>query len=302
MTVSVDIDIQKKEKIGFIYAVLAAFTYASMASVAKLATEVPSSMIVFFRNLVCFLCLAPVFLRTQNGFKTKKLGLFTFRAFAGFMTLNCFYYAGKYLPVVDSVLLINTNPLFIPLVILIWDRMKISKKRAFFIFTGFVGVLFILKPKMDFINIAGVIGLGAGVFMATSMVALRKLSKTEPTERILFYFFVGNLLFGVLPMIYNWKTLENPMMWVYVALVGLTSFLFQFLTTKAYSYATPTKVSPISFSAIVFSGVLGWLFWNKIPDLKAWLGALLVIVGGIAIVLDKSSLQPIKSRKALVKE
>ena len=217
------------------------------------------------------------------------------------MTLNCFYYAGKYLPVVDSVLLINTNPLFVPLVILIWDRMKISKRRTSFIFVGFLGVLFILKPKFDFVNVTGLIGLGAGVFMAISMVSLRKLSKTEPTERILFYFFAGNLAFSFFPMIYNWKNFENPMTWIYLLLVGVTSFLFQFLTTKAYSYATPTKVSPVSFLAIVFSGILGWVFWNKIPDIKSWIGAFLVIVGGIAIVLDKTSLQPIARKKALEK-
>jgi drug/metabolite transporter (DMT)-like permease len=120
--------------------------------------------------------------------------------------------------------------------------------------------------------------------MACSMVTLRKLSKTEPTERILFYFFVGNLILGFFPMLYSWKNFENPMMWFYVAMVGVGAFCFQFLITKAYTYTTPTKVSPIAYFAIVFSGLFGWIFWGNMPDLLAFLGTFLIISGGLVVV------------------
>lgn len=275
--------VDKDQKIGFVYAFFAAIAYASMAFVAKLAVEVSPSTMVFFRNFICFLILIPVFLRNRN-FKTEKIPLFALRAVLGYSCLCCFYYGTKHLKVVDSVLLINTAPLFIPIVILFWDRVKISKSSFFAIVLGFLGILFILKPRFDFFNFSGIIGLGAGIFMAGSMVTLRKLSKTEPTERILFYFFSGNMVIGFFPMILSWKRFEDPMMWVYLFLTSLFGYFFQYLTTKAYTYVSASRVSVMSYLAIVFSSIYGWLFWNNIPDFTFLIGTILVILGGVLVV------------------
>ena len=85
---------ERNEAIGFLYAFLAACSYSIMAAMAKLATEVPPSMMVFFRNFVCFAILAPSFIKSCS-FKTQKIGLFTFRAFLAYITLSCFYYANQ---------------------------------------------------------------------------------------------------------------------------------------------------------------------------------------------------------------
>lgn len=277
---------EKNEKMGFLCAFLASFSYASMASIVKLAAEVPSPVMVFFRNLVCFILLIPVFSKIDT-FKTQKIGLFFIRALAGFVTLNCFYFAAKGLFLVDAVLLINTAPLFIPLIVLIWDRVKIPSMRIFAMLIGFIGILFILKPRYDFFNLVGMIGLCSGISMALSMVSLNKLSKTESSEKIMCYFFLGNMILGFFPMIYSWKNFEHPITWFYIFLVGAFSFIFQFLTTKAYTYLHPTKVSPISYSAIVFSGIIGWLAWHNVPDLFSMIGIMLVILGGILVVREK---------------
>lgn len=283
---STDLTLEKNEKLGFFYAFLASFSYATMASVAKLAVEVPAPMMVFFRNLVCFIFLIPLFFKIES-FKTQKIGLFSIRAIAGFITLNCFFFAAKELFLVDAVLLINTAPLFIPIVILGWDRKKIPPLRLLAMGIGFIGILLILKPRYDFFNFLGLIGLCSGIFMAFSMVTLNKLSKSEPTERIMFYFFLGNIILGFFPMLYSWKTFEHSITWFYIFLVGVLAFAFQFLTTKAYTHLHPTKVSPLSYLSIVFSGIIGWLIWDNIPDLFSIIGTCFVILGGILVLRDK---------------
>lgn len=284
------IGFEKNEKKGLIFAFFAAFSYATMAAIVKLATEVPPPVTVFFRNLICFILLSPVFLKGKN-FKTKRIGLFTLRIFFGFITLNCFYFAAKHLYLVDAVLLINTSPLFIPIVILIWDRVRIPKMRILAICIGFIGILFILKPRFDFFNFAGMIGLISGISIACALVSLKKLSKTEPIERLLFYFFTGNLILGFFPMVFSLKKFKNPIMWFYILLVGIAAFIYQFLITKAYSYSHPTKVGPIAYFAIVVSAVYGWLFWGNLPDIRSITGTVLVIAGGIIVLKDKKPVQ-----------
>lgn len=282
-----EIAIEKDQRIGFVFAFFAAFSYSTMALMAKLATEVSPSTMLFFRNLICLMIFLPGMIKKRN-FKVNNPPLIIFRAFLGFFCLSCFYYAAKHLKLVDSVLLINTAPLFIPIVIMIWDRVKIPKNRIFAIVIGFFGILFILKPSFDFFNFAGIVGLAAGIFMSLSMVTLRKLSKTESTETILFYFFLGTVVLGFFPMLISWKSFQNPMMWVYLLSLGLFGLVFQYLTTKAYTYTTPTRVSVISYLSIVLSGVYGWIFCGNIPDYSSILGVTLVILGGILVILDKN--------------
>lgn len=279
--------LEKDQKIGFVFAFFAAFSYSTMALMAKLATEVSPSALLFFRNLVCLIIFLPGMIKKGN-FKVNNPPLIIFRSFLSFFCLSCFYYSAKHLKLVDSVLLINTAPLFIPIVIMIWDKVKIPKNRLLAIIVGFFGILFILKPGFNFFNFTGLIGLAAGMFMALSMVTLRKLSKTETTEVILFYFFLGTVILGFVPMLLSWKSFQNPMMWLYLLNTGVFGLGFQYLTTKAYTYTTPTRVSVISYLSIVISGVYGWIFCGNIPDYQSILGVTLVVLGGILVIYDKS--------------
>ncbi len=297
MSVAKEFNSYKSEKIGFLFAFIASLCYASQATFAKVATDVSPSALVFFRNLVCFILLMPAFLKNKTSIKTDKVGLYLLRACFGFITLNSFYYAAKNLKLVDAVTLVNTTPLFIPLVVLLWDRLKIPYTRYFALILGFGGVLFILKPNLHVFNFAGMIGLLSGLSMAASMVTLRKQSKTEPTERILFYFFTGNMLLGLYPMIHSWKHFQSPIMWFYIFMVGMLSFLFQFFITKAYTYVAPTKASVISYFSVVFSGFFGWIIWGNIPDLSSFIGILMAISGGIMALNDKKEEISLKTMK-----
>lgn len=297
MTIAKELNSFKSEKIGFLFAFLASFCYASQATFAKVATEVSPSTLVFFRNLVCFILLMPAFFRNKTSLKTDKIGLYLLRACLGFLTLNTFYYAAKNLKLVDAVTLVNTTPLFIPIVVLIWDRLRIPNVRILAIALGFIGILFIIKPNFQFFNFAGLVGLLSGISMAVSMVTLRKQSRTEPTERILFYFFAGNMLLGIYPMIRSWKSFENPIMWFYIFMVGMLAFLFQVFITKAYTYVSPTKASVISYFSVIFSGIFGWVIWGNVPDVPSFIGILMAVTGGILAMRDKKEDISLKTAK-----
>ena len=145
----------ENEKKGIFFAILAAVAYATNAVCVKLAIEVPPVSMVFFRNLTCLILLSPLFFKTKVSYKTAKIKLFSLRALMSFLGLVCFYFATKHLLLVNAVMLINASPLFVPLVILIWDRVKIPTVRVAAIVTGFIGILFILKPNLSFMNFAG---------------------------------------------------------------------------------------------------------------------------------------------------
>ena len=74
--------------------------------------------------------------------------------------------------------------------------------------------------------------------------------------------------------------------------IGLSIWLTMWLYTRAYSYANASVISPISYSGVLFTGLLGWLIWDQVPELSAVIGAVLIISGGIGSVYlgrDKAS-------------
>ena len=56
---------------------------------------------------------------------------------------------------------------------------------------GFLGVILILRPTEELFNVASFVGLGAGLFGAIAFTAIRRLTKTEPPERITFYYMLS---------------------------------------------------------------------------------------------------------------
>ena len=184
-----------REVQGYISAIFAAFFYATMICVVKLAKDINFETLVFFRTFICSCLILPFCIKKKNVFATKKIGLHVLRAFVGIGALYCSFFAAKHLPIVDVVLLFNTLPFFIPIIVFLWHREKISWKRILAILMGFIGVIFVLRPDFSFINIPGFIGLASGLLGAMALVTVHRLAKTEPIETILFYFFLFFLCF-----------------------------------------------------------------------------------------------------------
>ena len=238
------------------FSLLAGFSYALLAFVIKRSFEhqgVP--LIVFFRQLfsLFFLVLLfPLSGKKDRSLKSKVFPLHLLRAFASTSGLVCFYIAIKYLSLSDAVMLSYTRPLFIPLVIFLWSG-KIGKKNLWLgLLMGFLGVILILKPDGHVFNFATIIGLFSGISGAIAFTTIRKLTKTEPTNRIIFYYLTISLCLVLLPLLMTWQT-PSASDWLSLTLVGLIAIAYQSFLTRAYQYAPASIVGSLLYSAVFFS-------------------------------------------------
>ena len=60
------------------------------------------------------------------------------------------------------------------------------------------------------------------------------------------------------------------------------------LFNKAYILETPAKLSPYSYLQIFFATVLGYIFYQSVPDYLSILGIVIIIFSGINIRLHKN--------------
>ena len=277
---------QKKLLSGARYALAASVALASAGAMIKLAAaDMPNVMVVWLRSVFGFLFLAPwLFRGGLRGLKTKRLRPHMLRAGFGLTAMYCFFYAISELHLADAVLLNYSQPLFIPFIAWIWLAERPPARIYPAVLMGFVGVAFILKPTLGLVSPAGLVGLAAGLAAGAAMVCIRRMSDTEPTLRIVFYFTVFACIFSTPPALIGWQTPSTQSLVAIVAAGGFAT-LGQLLLTRAYALAPAAHVGSLVYAVVLFAAVWGWALWDEIPDIYSALGAVLVILAGMLVVL-----------------
>ncbi|MEO6829253.1 MAG: DMT family transporter [Acidobacteriaceae bacterium] len=266
---------------GFLI-VVAFFCVAVMSALGKAAAHVPTGTIVFFQNFISLLLFLPWILRHGLGsVKTSRTGLHILRALAGLFSQVFMFVAVKRMPLMDAVLLSNSAPLFIPLITWAWLKDKISSMVWASLLIGFLGVVLILKPTTALAsNPIALIATAAAIFSAFALVTVNRLSTTETTERILFYYFLISSIAAAPFAAVKWNN-PSGREWLYLAGIGIFMAAGQLLIILAYRQASAGRIAPFNYSVVVFSGLIGWLVWNNKPDALTFLGIVLVTAGGV---------------------
>lgn len=261
--------------IGFLWA-------AVMGAVTKSLHGVSPLLTLFFQYSVAFLCFVPSGLRMgPAALRTRNPGLQIFRSLAGSACQLLFFLSLSSLPLLDASLLSNSAPLFIPIVVWLWFRKPVSGIVAISLLVGLVGVLLTIHPGPQLLhNPAALLALGSGILSAVALVATNRLAATDPPSRTLLYNFGISSLVLVPIAIRVWTPLSARAALMLLS-VGVLYALTQWFIILAYRYASATELSPFNYSVVVFSGILGWIFFGNVPGPAAIAGTLLIGAGGI---------------------
>ena len=245
-------------------------------------------MVMLFQSALSFALTLPWMRRRFLHF--ESWGLLIFRTACGFLGSACIFSALACTTIVNTTLLQNTAPLFLPIVLFLWLRQKVAPKMWIGIIVGFIGVAFILKPTGSFAEEEGALfGLAAGVLWAMAQIALRLLTNREKGPSILFYYF-GILTLATLPFAYMTYAPLSKLCLLWLFLSALSAYLSQVCYVKAFTYARPIKINPFNYTGVIFSYIAGWLIWHRQPDLWGYLGIGLIALGtAYTLYLDKKA-------------
>jgi len=259
------------------------FTIAiALSRPASESSSVPT--VLFFQNLISLIVTIPWLLRKgKKSFYIPKFGLMLVRALAGYLSFAFAFLAIQRTSLVNVVLLNNSAPLFIPLIIWFWKRKKLPRSLWMGILLGFIGIAIILKPNHEIVKLGGFFGLAAGICLAFSMIAQRRLVKTEPIYTILFYYFLISTLLSLPFSIDAWKTLNSETLLQLLG-IGLCFATGQHLFFRASRYEKPSFLAPFNYSAVVYGAIIQWLIWSNIPSWSDIIGVIIVCVGGIITI------------------
>lgn len=271
-------------RISAVCMVIAALLFAIMGSMVKrVSVELPNEMAAFFRSAAGFVVLLPWALHRRANLRTRRFGGQVLRGLSGLASMYCFFYAVAHMPLAEAVLLNYSMPLFIPFIAYFWLREPMSRTLFAVIALGFLGVMLILKPGLDMFTPIALIGLASGVLAAASMVGIRDLTSSEPPFRIVFYYSLTCTAASAIPLLWAWQT-PPAHLWIPILAMGACASVGHVFMTRAYGLARASQVGPFAYTTVIFATLIGWIFWDEIPDAMSMAGALVVCVAGILTI------------------
>jgi drug/metabolite transporter (DMT)-like permease len=265
---------------GFV--LIATLLFASMGACIKVASaELPTGMVVFFRNAFSLATLLPWLLR--NGIDTVRSTRWRthlFRATTGLASMYALFHAIGGMPLAEAMLLNYAAPLYIPLIAAMGFDDQPPRRLWGPILLGFAGIGLILKPGAALFTPVAMLAAAAGLLLAMSMVSVRRLARTEPATRVVFYLLVLGTALSALPLPFIWVT-PTAKDWLVLCLIGGIGTVAQLALTRAYACAPAAQIGPFTYTAVLFSGIYGWMFWDEVPDWLSFTGAIVVCVAGV---------------------
>jgi len=273
-----------------------ALLFAIMGVLIREVSEtVNNETVVFFRNLVgVFFFLPIIAYRGFGPFRTRRLANHFLRTFYGLGAMYCFFYAIAHLPLADAMVFTYAAPIFTPVLAWWWLKESLTTRMMFMVLLGFVGVLLVAKPTGALFETKALAGVGASLLAACAFVSIRAMSDSEPASRIVFYFSTFSALLSSIPLLWAYQPLSARELGLLLA-VGLVATTSQLVMSKAYALAPPGKIGPLSYLAIVFSGLFAWLLWDEMPGLSSWMGAGLIFASTL-ISMTMPASRPKKAR------
>ncbi len=279
---------------GSLLVLASSFLFAIMAAIVKrVSAEMPTVMVVFFRNAIALVILLPMLLARYGTsiVRTRRLHLHLVRVAAGLGAMYCIFFALGRMPLAEVVLLSFSAPLFIPLIAYWWLGEPVSGRTRLAVGVGFFGVVLILKPGLNMFRPVALVGLGAGLLMALAMVSIRRMSTSEPAVRIVFYFALFSTLISGIPALRAWQPAPATLVLMLTAM-GVLAVGGQLLLTAGYGLAPAARISAFGYGNVLFSTLIGWLFWGETLDMLSWAGALFICLAGILAGYQRTAIPP----------
>ncbi len=225
----------------------------------------------------------------QAGWNRQALQLYLLRAVFGLCGFYLFVWAASLGSLVDATVLLNTTPVFIPLLGVLALGKQISLRLWGAIALGFAGLLLVVQPNAELLrNPANLVGLGAGFAAAVEFLTVRRIGETQtPLSQTLYYLLMGSVLMAPIAL-WQWRSLTLSTLGIIAVAAGL--FLtFQLLLVQAYRFAEPHQIGVFQYSSVIFAAAIGWLFFDEIPNGIALAGMVLICAGGaLSIYLEQS--------------
>ncbi|MBY5662456.1 DMT family transporter [Rhizobium leguminosarum] len=244
--------------------------------------------VLVIRSVGAFIVLGPMILRQgpMALFRVEQKGLQFIRVFMATCDVALFYAAVAYLPLADVMTFYMAGPIYIAALSHFFLGEKIGWRRWLAVLIGFAGVVIALRPSTAMLSLPSLFGLAGSFAFALSLVMSRYLRSTSDTTLVTWQT-IAALVTGIVLSIGHWlpATLID---WSGMLLLGIVATCAHLLITRSLKLAPASLLAPLQYTLLLWAIVLGYLFFDDIPDTQIIVGAAIIVVAGLFIFHRKN--------------
>ena len=306
---------------GIILILLAMTVFSAQDGIMKhIFTFVSLYEVYLIRTVVSFLLIL-VFLKLTKKpivFKTQYPLLTFCRVILFFFGFSSFYISLTVLPLGFATALFFVTPFLITVFAHFFLKEEIGIRRWSAVVVGFVGVYITLNPDFSNFNYLSLLPIFCAFCYSLSMIIIKKTSDKDSVYTQTFTFYFGAIIFSTIFYFIigdgQYNTTDHPASqfifreWfvdlessiLFMVATGVTASVAFLLLFTAYRVASPAVVSPFEYSILLWSLLIGWIYFDEIPRLNTVIGILIIVSSGIYIFMrEKAQDQSIAIEKPL---
>jgi drug/metabolite transporter (DMT)-like permease len=266
-----------------------AFGFAAvLAAVRDLSATLPTFELVFLRNLIGLLIIAPAAMRARGVLmRTRHLRLHGLRAGFTYFGMLASFHALSQMPLADASALQFLIPLFAMLGAAIVLKEAVDRPRLLAAALGFAGALVIIRPGFAAFDVAALIMVASSACYAAEWIVVKFATRTESAATIVFYLNLLMLPASLVPALFVWVTPGVGDLPALLAL-GLVGWFAVFAQARAVASAETSVIMPFDFLRLPFSAILAFFLFDEIPDHWTWIGAAIIFASAYFLVRRES--------------
>ena len=306
---------------GIVFILIAMMVFSVQDGIMKHIYNFVSLYEVYLiRTVVSFVLILAFLIITKKPivFKSQYPFLTFLRVILFFFGFSSFYVSLTVLPLGTATALFFVTPFLITIFAHFFLKEEIGPRRWSAIAVGFVGVYITLNPDFSNFNYLSLLPILCAFCYSLSMIIIKKTSDKDSVYTQTFTFYIGAIIFSIIFYFVmgdgKFNTTEHPAAqfifreWfvdiessiLFMVTTGVTATLAFLLLFSAYSIASPAVVSPFEYSILLWSPLVGWIYFNEVPTLSTVIGILIIVSSGIYIFLrEKAQEQSIVTDKPL---
>jgi drug/metabolite transporter (DMT)-like permease len=276
------------------YMLLSALGFALMAACVKevSALGIPVLEIVAARAVVSGIISYLDIKRKKIPLWGNNKPLLIARGTVGAFALMFVYYAVTTLPLAEATVLQYLHPVFTAILALFFLKEIIQRSTIICIIVSLIGLLIIIQPNLQVSNMVSYpwISIMAGVMgafgSAVAYIIIKKLTKTDDSSVIIFYFPVVAFPISMI-MLGSDFVMPSLLATGLLVLVGIFTQVGQVGLTKALDCADANKATAYAYVQVLFSVFIGWAYFSEVPSLTTIIGGSFIMLAALINVLWK---------------
>jgi len=187
------------------------------------------------------------------------------------------------IPIGQAVTLQYTAPLFVALLSGRVLAERVSAGIALLVVTAFAGIVLIVSPELGKIEPDALLALGSGFFAAFAYMYVRELRTTDSPTSVVFWFAAASVAGSVVQAAPDLFSLDTKTLAALVG-IGIGAGGGQVGITMAYQKANAAWVSAFSYLTVIVATFYGFTVFGETLSTADWIGGLLIVGSGIALV------------------